>query len=326
MAQRRITFARLREISRRQDPPQWGAAYEPGIKATREEAPAISRSAEMWCERLQRDVHVLSKPEQTAVLLALHHPRLFDMQEQRMLPVASRPHPLTGHPRVTDTDLPTMEGTIAVAERLDLLKVHGWLRARDPATGEDQVVPIPFLGDLLLFMVDDRGPYCINWTVKKNKEDFGQSINVRSRVRNATQDAKAANARHAIEEQLYLDAGIRTVRVVARTIPELLECNLRRLFLHQRCDQSLGVHVERELEDRVRAGMQAGLPPLDAILGVTHRHGCAYQDVQRAFYRILWERRVRVELVDATVLVDQPLMPERGDLFTRFSHLFDREV
>ncbi|MGC3987825.1 MAG: hypothetical protein QM777_25605 [Pseudorhodoferax sp.] len=321
-----MTLARLREVSRRQDPPRWGAEYEPGIKATRAEAPAISRAAAMWCERLRRDVHALSKPEQTAVLLALHHPRVFEMQEQRMLPVAKRPHPLTGHPRAVGLDLPAMEGTIAVADRLDLLKVHGWLRARDAATGEDQVVPIPFMGDLLLFLSDDRGPFCINWTIKASEEDFSRSISLRKRVRNETKDASAAIARHAIEEQLYLDAGIRTVRVVARTIPPLLESNLRNLFLHQRCVHALDADVERELEDRVRAGMQAGRPPQEAILGVTHRRGCAYQDVRHAFFRILWERRVRAELVEATVLVDQPLVPERNDLFGRFGHLFDREV
>lgn len=125
MAQRRMTLARLRQIMRRQDPPAWGAAYQPGIFATRDEAPSISRAVQLWSEKLQRYVHGLSGPEQAALILALHHPQLFELQEQRMLPMEKRPHPLTGHPRATGMSLPDMRGTIAVAEHLDLLKLHG---------------------------------------------------------------------------------------------------------------------------------------------------------------------------------------------------------
>lgn len=326
MTQRRMTFARLQQVMRRQDPPAWGADYQPGILATREEAPAISCAAQLWSEKLQRYVHALSTPEQAAVRLALHHPRLFDLQEQRMLPMEGRSHPLVGHPRSVGRSLPDMPGTIAIAQRLDVLKAHGWIRHRDPSTGDDQLVPTPFFGDLLLFLADEQGPYCVNWTIKSTEADFSRSIDPRRRLRDEAKDATAAHARHAIEEQLYLDAGIRTVRVVAQSIPERLDHNLRNLFLHQRCLNPIGVDVEQELEDRLRASLRSGECPQTVLLGVTHRHGLAYQDVRQAFYRILWQRRVKVELIDEVVLVDQPLMPERNDLLARFGHLFNREV
>lgn len=243
-----------------------------------------------------------------------------------MLPVDVRPHPLDGHPSSTGMKLPAMPGSIAVAERLDLLKMHGWIRRRDPASGDDQLVPVPMFGDFLLFLRDGDGPYCVNWTVKRSMDDFSKSINVRRRVRDQAGDANSSRARHAIEEQLFLDAGIRTVRVVADTIPARLDHNLRNLFLHQRCLNPIGPAVERELEDRIRASLRTGEAPQSILIGVTHRRGCQYQDVRQSFFRILWERRVLVELIDEVVLVDQPLLPERTDLLSRYSHLFAREV
>ncbi|MCE4554239.1 hypothetical protein [Pelomonas cellulosilytica] len=320
-----MTFARLQQIYRRQDPPAWGASYQPGILATREEAPNISRAAQMWSQKLQRYVHALSATEQAAVRLALFHPQLFELQEQRMLPVTERQHPLVGHPRAVGMELSPLPGTVIVAERLDLLRVHGWIRHHDADVQETKLVPTPMFGDLLLFLADERGPYAVNWTIKHADEDFGRSVNLRSRVRNAVADASAARARHAIEEQLYLDGGIRTVRVVADTVPQKLDHNLRLLFLHQRPMRLLEHGIQRELEDRIRAGI-GGEPPQAALLGVTHRHSCDYQDVRHAFFCMLWERRVKVELIDELILVDRPLNAERNPVLTRYSHLFSREV
>ncbi|HEY4080551.1 MAG TPA: hypothetical protein VGM81_07635 [Burkholderiaceae bacterium] len=321
-----MTLARLAQIYERQDPPAWGSMYQPSIKATREEAPAISCAAEMWSEKLQRYVHALSSPEQKAVLLALFCPQLFELQEQRMLPLGRRPHPLAGHPRAVGLDFPEMRGTIQVAESLDLLRAHSWLRQRDTETDGEQLVPIPFTGDMLLFLADDLGPYCVNWTVKDTEEDFSRSVHLRRRVRNPSGDAQDARARHAIEEQLYFDAGIRTVRVIESTIPDRLECNLRNLLLHQRRRGSGAEHVERELEDRIRASLRTGEAPQAVVLAVVHRHGWQYQDVRQSLYQILWERRVRVEMIDASILMDQSLVPERNDPIQRYAHLFNREV
>ena len=60
----KLTLARLYEILRRQDPPQWGKQYDPAIRATREEAPSRSRPAQVWSERLERYCHTLSLVEQ----------------------------------------------------------------------------------------------------------------------------------------------------------------------------------------------------------------------------------------------------------------------
>ena len=258
-------------------------------------------------------------------MLALMHPALFELQEQRMLAAEPQPHPLASHPSAVGLELAALQGTISVAERLDLLAQHRWLRYRDAASGEDLILPFPFMGDFLVFLTDERGPYCVNWTVKQTEEDFERSFSGRRRVRDPKKDRADAQARHAIEAQYYLDAGIRTVRVVASLIPTQLANNLRNLFLYQRLRPELEDKTWQELEDRLRAGLQTETPPLEVLLSMAHRHELELEDLRSAFFWVLWERRVKVELVDEPLLIDRPLRAEQSDLFKRFAKWFSRE-
>jgi len=323
--QRRMTLARLREIKRRQDLPRWGTQYEPAIRATRTEAPSISYAVRLWSERLQRDIHALSRIEVTAVILALFHPALLDLHEQRVLSLLPRPHPLSGHPSAVGLDLPMLEGTIAVAERLDMIDAHSLIWYREAPASEAVPVPIPFIGDLLLFLVDDQGPYCVNWTVKKTPGDFEHSPIAWRRVRAPNADVTRQRDRHAIEATYYEDAGIRTVRIVEHLFPSCLVANLRCLFLHSR-RRELAATVEQELESRLRASLSTGEPPLAVAMAVARRHGCACDDLLDATYRLLWLRRIPVELVDSPLFLDQPLQPECKNLVGQFQHLFAREA
>lgn len=149
--QKHLSLRRLQEVLRRQDPPKWGADYDPGIRATREEAPSGSRYLQLWSERLQRYVHALSRVESPAVMLALMNPALFELHEQRMLSMEPRPHPLASHPMAVGLNLPPLKGTIMVAERLDLFSHHQWFRHREPQTNEEAVLPAPFFGDRWLW-------------------------------------------------------------------------------------------------------------------------------------------------------------------------------
>ncbi|MGC4062793.1 MAG: hypothetical protein QM749_18945 [Aquabacterium sp.] len=258
-------------------------------------------------------------------MLALMNPALFELQEQRMLPVEARPHPLSGHPVAVGMVLPPMRGTVMVAERLDLFHHHRWLRHREKENG-DVVLPFPFFGDLLLFLLDEFGPYCLNWTIKKTEEDFSRSISVQKRVRNPEADERDERARHAIEELLYEDADIRTIRVVKRMIGDNLAHNLRNLFLHQAIPVDLTKDVIDELDDRLKASFTTREKPLDILLAMAHRHNCAFEHLRCAFFNALWHRRVRAELVDEPILIDRPLRPERVDLFEQYSFLFARKV
>ena len=320
----KLTLARLKEILRRQDPPQWGKQYDPAIRATREEAPSRSRPAQVWSERLDRYCHTLSLVEQKVLLLALFNPLLFELQEQRMLATESKPHPLAGHSLATGLELPGLRGTIDVCERLDMIDRLPWIFIDHPDGTERVPVPAPFIGDFLLFLTDDHGPYCVNWTVKASDEEFQRRPLGRRPARRAEVQEAAVRARHAIEERYYLDAGIPTVRIVDSDIPELFAQNLRSLILVQHRAAGVDASIYEEVCDRLRASLQTEQPPLEILLSVMHRHDLDLEIAKALFFRALWRRDVRPELMEEVIFVDRPLRPERQDPLQVYASWFAR--
>ncbi|NTV94164.1 MAG: hypothetical protein HGA75_01960 [Thiobacillus sp.] len=320
-----LTIARLKEVLRRQDPPQWGSTYDPAIRATREEAPARSRFAQVWSERLGRYCHALSSIEEKALLLALFHPMLFELQEQRMLATEPRLHPLAGHASAVGTELPPVRGTIDVCDRLDMIERHQWIQVDHPDGSGRIPVPAPFIGDLLLFLMDEDGPYCVNWTIKGSSEEFNRRLLGSKPARNPQVEMSMVRSRHAIEERYYADAGIPTVRIVARDLPELLIQNLRSLLLvqHRAAGLERGLYVE--LCERLQASIQTGQRPLDVLLSIMRRHDLPLDLAKAAFARAVWQRDVRAELMDEVIFVDRPLRPQRRDPVQVFSAWFARQ-
>lgn len=322
----RMTEARLRALYKRQDPPQFGTNYDPAIRATREEAPAKSRHAQMWSEKLQRNCHVLSKPEQTAILLILFHPALFELQEQRMLATQARPHPLTGHPFASGLNLRSFRGTLDVCERIQMIQRHSWIMVRRPDQQGKVPVPIPFIGDFLLFLSDQGGPYCVNWNVKQDSDGFDKPVHRDRPSKRPEVDIAAIRARHAIENIYYDDAEIPTVRVTGDMFPRKLILNLKSLYLTQHFSAAVDQTIYREMCDRLRACILVGGTPLDIVRSVMVRHSLSFDIAKSLFHRALWRRDVRPELLDEAVFIDTPLYPERTDPLVRFSHLFQRHA
>ncbi|WP_139174823.1 hypothetical protein [Janthinobacterium lividum] len=320
--QRAITKSRFDEIMRRQLSPGWGAAYQPGIRATVSEAPSASRPAEFWAERLGRTVHALSSIETRAMILALWNPALFELHEQRMLSIVPTLHPLVAHPRADGLALAPLQGTIAVAERLNTLNLHPRMHYVDAKLGRVEI-PSPLFGDLLLFLLDQNGPYCVNWSVKQAEADFGRSIDLKKRTRDPSKDAAKANARHAIEAQYYDDADIRTVRVVLNDLPDTLSHNLRVLFLHQRRPDVSGA-TEADMIDRLKAATRMGEPPQGILLSMAARHGQSIDTLQKLAYHCLWTRKVKVDLFRQSIFLDRPLQEETIDPFHHYARLFSR--
>src|SRR3546814_9184769 len=93
-----ISEARLRLIEKRQMQQRWGSDYRPAMCATRDEAPTRSRPSRMYSTKLARELHFMSLPERHVCLLALYHPKMFDIHEQHMLNPFGEPHPLAGRP------------------------------------------------------------------------------------------------------------------------------------------------------------------------------------------------------------------------------------
>lgn len=319
---RRFTKSRFDEVMRRQLSPGWGSAYEPGIRATVSEAPSASRSSDFWAERLGRRMHALSSIETRAMILALWHPALFDLHEQRMLSITPTLHPLAGHQRVDGVALPTLQGTVSVAERLNTLSSHPTIRYTDANLGAIEI-PAPMFGDLLLFLADSEGPYCVNWSVKAAEEDFERSFDLQKRTRDPAKEAAKAKARHALEAQYYEDAGIRTVRVVLKDFPDILSHNLRVLFLHQQ-RPDVTAATETAMVERLTAATRTGEPPQGILLAMAARYGKGLDTLQKLAYYCLWSRQVKADLFRQSIFLDRPLRAEEIDPFRHYSRFFSR--
>jgi hypothetical protein len=327
MAQsKHLTLPRLKEIYRRQDPPKWGRDYDPAIRATREEAPARSRPAQIWHGRLGRYCHALSSVEQKALLLAMFNPSLFEMQEQRMLATDAKPHPLSGHELSVGMALQPLCGTINVCERLDAIKYHRWVYIDHPDGTGRVPVPFPFIGDFLLFLKDDVGPYCVNWTIKGSPNEFDKRLLSDKPSSSPEKERLAVQMRHAIEERYYLDAGIPTVRIVDWDLPNIFIQNIRSFLLamHRTTDLDAGIYCE--LCERLQASTRTEQPPLDILISMVHRYNVSLEILQSAFGRALWQRDVRAELMNEAVFIDHPLRAERRDPLQVFAGWFSRLV
>lgn len=328
MAQpKHIGLSRLREVLRRQDPPKCSPDYDPAIRATREEAPARSRPAQVWSDKLGRYCHALSSVEQKALLVALYNPSLFEIHEQRMLATEARQHPLSGHGRATGLILHPLRGTIDVCERLDAINHHHWVYIDHPDGTGRVPVPFPFIGDFLLFLADEAGPYCVNWTIKGSKEEFSRRLILADKpVRAPAKERTAIEMRHAIEERYYLDAGIPTIRIVDRDLPDMFLQNIRSLLLmmHRAPELDAGIYVE--LCERLQASTRTTQRPLDILLSMVHRYDVSLEGLRSAFGRALWQRDVRAELMDEAIFIDHPLKAERRDPLRVFANWFSRQT
>lgn len=314
-----VSFARLKTILARQKDSNFGCDYQPAIRAVREEAPSLSTASTIRSKRLGRELHLLSSNEQNAALIALYIPQLQDLHEQKMLPTDPALHPLYGFPGIVNVELPTFSGTVAVAERLGHLKIHPTVLATKPnEEGEKVRVPYPYIGDLLLFLQDEIGLYCVNWTIKQDELDFqrvGPNPSKRKQ-RNPEAARNDAFARHEIEAHLYSEVAIRTVQIAGNKFDLRVIDNLR--FLHSYEASALIVQPElyEEMLVAFKVGMSVDRLPIETMTMLVLRHGCHINVCQTVLYRAIWCRQLRVDLFKP-IMPDRPLKHESTDfLFT----------
>ena len=156
-----------RILSRQGGDSNWGADYQPASSLGIEQ-PSISRPVGLAAAKLEgREVIGQSRVERSPLLIALHHPRCFEVHEQKMLSPVPCAHPLSGHPKATALNLPTLRGTIEVADALGCLNRHP--KVWNPSA--NRWAPVPFVGDILLFLEDSAGPYCVK--LDRQAKGFG---------------------------------------------------------------------------------------------------------------------------------------------------------
>ena len=317
----RLTEARLRKILSRQNPPKWGSKYEPSIKATREEAPSVSRFTEIWSDLLGRYISVLSTHEEHVLHIVLYCDRLFELQEQRMLPTLPAPHPLTGHPLAAGLQLDYLLGTVNLAEEIGVIEYHPTVLVK--TTVGKEAIPYPWIGDFLLFLRDNHGPYCVNLTVKQSESDF-----VIPRVGiTASSDLKQAAVkerfRHQVEKRLYETVGIPTFQVAGDKLNMVMVSNLMQIYGWCKRQHSFNDSQLEVVIDYFRRGVTAELSAAQVTYYLCKEYSYTPHDVKTAMYQAIWKRKIRIDLYQ-TFFFEQPMVPEHRDVLMEHASWFRR--
>jgi hypothetical protein len=261
-------MARLRSVLSRQEPPRYGVDYLAAMFATRDEAPAISRCTRMYSRRFQRDIHLLSRAEAAAALLAMYHPDLVDLHEQRMLSRWPAMHPLESYPRYTSGPLPGVAGTLKVSERLDVLAMHPRITARD-GHGALKQIAYPLIGDLLLYLRRKAVLRCLNWNIKTESRHFREPP---PEARRTPRNLEKALARIAVEDAYYADAEIRTHYIAGVDIDREVKRNLHLIYPYAHQSVRISESETRSVLAQYHAAIHHGIPISEVMLVLMQRH------------------------------------------------------
>lgn len=325
MAIARKDEARLKLILSRQWEDRWGKDYVAAIFATPKEAPSISTPTILRPQKLAlRDFHTLSQPETWAALLALYHPKVWEIHEQRILSPRPRAHFLYGHERARGMNFPSFAGTLEVADRMGILNVHPKIRLKEGENPKEwPLVPFPYIGDLLLFLEDEKGPFALNWTIKDKYKNFRRrGPNSQGKPLKDVDDDKAIQ-RQLLEKSYYGDADIRTQQIAGEAIDFDLRCNLADLFgahaLHLTIDDEVRAGVNGLFRSAIGTGVRANAIAQEGAA----KYGLTTIDVLKLMRQGIWRREIRVNLF-RPILADKPLHPEVEDALVRYKDWFVR--
>ncbi|MDT0634871.1 hypothetical protein [Spectribacter hydrogenoxidans] len=252
--------------------------------------------------------------------MALYHPRVFDLHEQRLLDPAPTPHPLHGHPaRGHGYIYPRLTGTWNAAQQLGYLEYHPKLtyEARD---GTSRRAPHPLVGDLLLFIERPGVPdYCINWNIKSQRANFKHRPTPYTSSSPYSGITKTA-ARNCIEAANYASADIPTKEIAGTDIPPVLTANLTDGFVAA-CEISLPSEIQEKVIRRLRAAIGTMQTPLDIWSEFSLTLGLTHYQFRTAMYTGVWRRQLRLELTER-ILFDRPMIAERTDILDIYASWF----
>lgn len=317
-------IATFRRIHKRQWRDRWHADYDAAIHATGREAPKVSQATILVPQKVgMRDFHCLSNPETWASLLALYHPAVWEIHEQRILYPTPRPHYLDSHPRGAGRLWHPFAGVLDVADRLGMLRFIRCIRIPRDDSAELFSVPVLWVGDLLLYLEDAEGPYLINWSVKDKVAAFGIPGPRRDGKMPRERECERAKGRHQIEVVYYADAGTRTQEVAGEQIDFDLRCNLRDLFLDHATRIEVGAEECARAVELFGGAVGSGEPANQIIRAVA---GCLHMTSEEArtlLRQAVWHRHVRIDLF-RPFHMDKPLYPEREDPLHRYAAWFSR--
>lgn len=321
---RGVTVERCNAILERQENPRFLSDYIPSTFATREEAPSISRPAIIQSKKLGREMHVLGQPELHALLLALYHPAVFEIHEQKMLHRFPYMHPIAGFPGIDATSMPGVRGTVQVAERLGYLDRHPFVYVPgNPMEGTKIRRAFPYQGDLLLFLYDrDGAPYCVNWTVKEGVENFFRP-NPWELNSDTPKAREKALVRYEIEVRYYLDADIRTQPVANQSIDWDVWANLCQIYPYTTKEITAVPGSVWEIKMAYQTALALGIAPMEVMESAVRRRWCNEYEARVIFFQMIWNRELRLDLFKP-IVTDAPMAPEAVDVIEHYAAWFAR--
>lgn len=313
---------KLKLMMSRQSKFRWGDIYVPATMAAKGEGPKNSRLCQLNSRKLDRTLQLLSIPERLFAQLALYNENLVDIHEQKILSPVPTVHPLFGHVETTGIDLPSIRGTLQIAQAIEM-KHHKIVSEDD--LGVRKWMPFPYQGDLLLYMrASDGHLYAVNWTVKDSAQAFGERNCGRVKSpRKQKQDEVHARNRARLEELYYLDARIRTVRLSLDLLDKNLIANLILLYgVHERV-LDLDEILLSDFSEELLGAVERENPVAEVAIRYSLRWGRRDQFLTRS-YQDIWYGRLPVCLF-FPVLIDHPLqingphvLDVYGDWFREF--------
>ena len=214
-----------------------------------------------------------------------------------------------------------------VAEELGALRHHPVLTVDGPealtSDGTPMREPACWIGDYLLYLADDNGPFCVNLNVKATAAGFKRSDDTNGSHEDSVIPDPKVELRHTAEAIYYQDAGITTHQVAANTIDDIVVENLK-VVMHWATPASrLPEDCRASIVEAFLYGMDGGSPPLEVMRALKLDQGLDEQDIKSAFYRGIYQRKIRVDLF-MPVLFDAPLALEKVDVLELYKHWFRR--
>lgn len=301
------------------------------IRVTPREAPSKSWGFAKESAKLQREMYAHGRGAFSALVLALYHPRTFEVFDEHVLSPGPAQHPLASHPVWKNSPWPSTSGTVTLADQMGMLTKHPAEIVRSTSrpsaeipdeseTKEWQV--IPYVGDYLLFLNDEQGPYVVDWDVKDKPGRHGKPGPGSFQKQHSARSVKQAEFRDQIYQAYMSELGIRIARIAGSDIDEQVAANLKRLFnLHTR-PINLPVTMVSDLIHAFRESITTGDTPVD----VTNRYvskAVPRPVIKDVLEQAIWYRKVRVDLF-RPILVDRPLRPESRDVVDVYASWFAR--
>lgn len=254
-----VKLADLQRTIERQASFKWGDEYSPSTLATTREGSRISRISRLNSAKLGRVMHAQSTAETLFTKLALYHPSVIDIHEEKMMFPVPHLHPLDGHPLAIGADFPYLTGTINIARCIGLAHKQVVAELED---GSKLRVPYPYRGDLLLYLTDESHKiYALNWNLKVTPKDFTERN--RSKVKTPQQQKKSEvsqSLRNELEEQYYASVGIRTIKLTPEDLDRNFSANIDLMFGFHIKKYTLDIDLLREYSSELKDALKCGIP------------------------------------------------------------------